>query len=221
MIKLNDGEVLEPLEGGLSIIADTRLYRYTSDSVRLADAVRATPKSKILDICSGGGIVALLLAARTDVAHIVGVEIQESLCDMAQRSAEYNNLTSRVQFLNMDLVGYNGECAYDIVTCNPPYYRLDSGEMRQTATADIARHEVCCKLADVVDTAYRALKFGGNCYIVHKCERMSELLTLLSNRGLEPKSMVLYSQPNKPCDSFVVRAKKGAKSGMEVIYSQL
>lgn len=211
---LLDGEILEDIDGDIKIIANPHLYRYTSDSIRLAKSVKATHKDKILDLCSGSGIVPLALASYTR-ASIDSLELQYPLFDMARRSVEMNSLNDRIQVFNGDLVGYTPTTTYDIVTCNPPYYKAKSGETRDTETADIARHEIKCTLSDVVNTAEKSLKFGGKLYLLHKCERLSEVLSELTRHKLEPKELILFTHAFKKVDTFIVIAKKGANVGLK------
>lgn len=215
-IQLRENEIIEELEGGIRIIANTVLYRYTSDSVRLAKAVRANRRDKILDLCSGGGVVALMLAHTTTAGRIIGIEIQPELNDMASRSVELNSLQDRVQMICGDLLGYDGGQQYDIVVCNPPYYKIASGSVRSARTCDVARHELRCTLNDIVAAYDKALKYGGVGYMVHKCERLSEVISAMTACGLEPKELTLYRSGDKPCDTFVLKVKKGACAGMTV-----
>lgn len=211
---LLNGEILEDIDGKIKIIANPQLYRYTSDSIRLAKSVKATPKDKILDLCSGSGIIPLALASYTR-ASIDSLELQYPLFDMARRSVEMNSLSDRIRVFNGDLVGYTPTTTYDIVTCNPPYYKSKSGETRETETADIARHEIKCTLSDVVNTAEKSLKFGGKLYLLHKCERLSEVLSELTRHKLEPKELLLFTHSFKTVDTFIVIAKKGANVGLK------
>lgn len=220
MISLNnnpyllDDEILEDIDDNIKIIANPNLYRYTSDSIRLAKSVSATRKDKILDLCSGSGIIPLALASYTN-AKIDSLELQDPLFDMARRSVEMNSLNDRIRVFQGDLVGYSPSVLYDIVTCNPPYYKAKSGDTRDTATADIARHELKCTLSDIVITAEKALKFGGKLYLLHKCERLSEVLSELTKHRLEPKELLLFTHAFKTVDTFIVIAKKGANVGLK------
>lgn len=211
---LLDSEILEDIDGNIKIIANPNLYRYTSDSIRLAKSVKATHKDRILDLCSGSGIIPLALASYTR-ANIDALEIQYPLFDMARRSVELNSLNDRIRVFNGDLVGYIPTTTYDIVTCNPPYFKTNCGEIRETETADIARHELKCTLSDVVITAEKSLKFGGKLYLLHKCERLSEVLSELTKYKLEPKELLLFTHAFKTVDTFIVIAKKGANVGLK------
>lgn len=209
-----EGEVIENIDDNIKIIANPNLYRYTSDSIRLAKSVIAGQKDRILDLCSGSGIIPLALASYTK-AKIDTLELQYPLFDMARRSVEMNFLADRIRVFHGDVVGYTPSATYDIVTCNPPYFKAKSGETRDAETADIARHELKCTLSDIVVTAEKSLKFGGKLYLLHKCERLSEVLTELSKHRLEPKELILFTHSFKTVDTFIVIAKKGANIGLK------
>lgn len=125
---LKEGERLDDLQlNGMSIISNPDLYCFTSDSVILANHVKCEGPLRIADLCTGGGIIAVLLAAKTKAREIIGIELQPNMADMANRSVILNNLYERVKILNADVKGIEktlgyGEC--DVVTCNPPYYKV-------------------------------------------------------------------------------------------------
>lgn len=213
------GEVLDDLEcQNMRIISHPDLYRFTSDSVRLANLVRGKFATKMLDLCSGGGIIPLLVAAKTRIDCIVGVEIQPELTAMAVRSADINHLSHRIKFLNADINTLSSTFtahSFDIITCNPPYYRVGSGESRLPISHAVARHEISVSIEQIISTAYQQLKYGGLLYIVHKCDRLAEVLSLLVSHRLQPKELYTYTPvAGRCCDTFIAVAKSNASSGM-------
>lgn len=212
------GERLDDLGDGISIISNKDLYCFTSDAVRLSNAVRGSKTMRLIDLCSGAGVIPLLVAKKTTIGTIIGVEIQHELADMASRSALLNNLSDRISILSADLRGIEeslGRGCFDIITCNPPYFKANSGVARLSPPIAMARHELTCTLEDIIKTAAGLLKYGGKLIMVHKCERMAEVFALLKQYKLEPKELTTY-QPtaNKPCDTFIVIAKSNASVGM-------
>ena len=137
---------------GLKLIQDTDLFCFGTDSVLLTDFVRVKSGAKVVDLCSGNGIIPVLLSAKTKAAKITGVEILEPSYNLAVKNAELNNLTDRVEFINADLknwqeyfkVGYA-----DVVTCNPPYMNGEWGFLSPTDQKAIARHEITINIDDV------------------------------------------------------------------------
>lgn len=219
-INLQENERLDDLEcNGMHILSNKNLYCFTSDAVMLANLVRANSSQNVIDLCSGSGIIALLISAKTRAKNIDCVEIQSSLADMCTRSIELNGLSERIKVINSNLVGIEAVLGSnnDIVVCNPPYYKLGSGATRVVEEVAMARHEITCTLEDIIKTSAKLLKFGGKLYMVHKCERLNEVLTLFTKYCLEPKELItIQTSISDECDTFIVIAKKGAKSGLKV-----
>lgn len=218
---LKEGERLDDLQlNGMAIISNPDLYCFTSDSVILANHVKCEGSVRIADLCTGGGIIAILLAAKTKAREIVGIELQPNMADMAERSVLLNNLSERVRILNADVKGIEntlGNGGYDIITCNPPYYKVGSGVTRECESVAIARHELQITAEEIILTASKLLKYGGKLYMIHKSERMAEIIVLLNRYSLEPKHISIISNANsKYSDTFIVEAKKGGKSGIKV-----
>ncbi len=218
---LMSGERLDDLEfKGMHIISHKDKYCFTSDSVMLANLVKAAKADTVVDLCTGGGIIAILIAAKTSAKRVIGVEIQSDMADMASRSVTMNNLSDRVNILNNDvidickIIGYG---SVDIVVCNPPYYKVSEGVARQNECIAIARHEILLPLEDMIKSASELVKFGGMFYMIHKSERLAEAIVLLSKYALQPK--ILYNittNGGNVCDTFIIVCKKGGKTGVKV-----
>ena len=218
---LQAGERLDGLQlDGRYIISNKDKYCFTSDSVMLANLVNANSKSKIVDLCCGGGIISILIALKTNCKKIIGVELQEDMADMATRSVLMNELQDIVEIINYDVKkitdvipkGYA-----DIVVCNPPYYKVNSGEIRENSSIAIARHEIALNLEQLAESTSKILKFGGLFYLVHKAERMAEVITTLSKYNLTPKNIYIITTNNSNiADTFIVTCKLGAKPGLIV-----
>jgi tRNA1(Val) A37 N6-methylase TrmN6 len=218
---LKEGERLDFLGiSNLAIIQNGLEYCFTSDSVILANAVTANGKSRVLDLCTGSGIIATIIAAKTSAKLIVGMEIQQGMASRALRSAELNGLTPRLTIINDDIKNWQRHFPhgfFDVVVCNPPYYRSTSGEKSLTDAISVARHEVAVTLNEVVETAEKNLKHGGRFYVIHKAERLAELMCSMSENGITPK-VLINIQPalNKQVDTVLLIGKKGASSGIVV-----
>ncbi len=218
---IHDGERLDDLEfNGMSIISHKEKYCFTSDSVMLANLVKAGCRDTVVDLCTGGGIIALLIAAKTNANKVYGIEIQQDMADMADRSVQLNNLTEKISIINADVIGISkllGHGSADIIVCNPPYYKTSEGVSRLNKCIAIARHEILLPLQEMIKSASELLKYGGAFYMVHKSERLAEAIVLLSKHTLEPK--ILYNittGTSDIADTFIVVCKKGAKTGIKV-----
>lgn len=219
-IKLAENEKWEDLGcGKLKILQSKDLYRFTSDSVILANMVKAKPSDTIVDLGTGSGIIAILLYNKSNAKKIVGLEIQKEMFEMAQKSVVENNIEDRVSILNMDIrnayKNLGNECA-NVVVCNPPYEK-DNQEPNANQVVRNCNLEINGTLNDFCLSAKRLLKYGGKFYMIIKAKRMSESLVLLTQNGLEPKQMFLNfrSKQDEP-DTVVIEAVKGGKVGMSV-----
>ncbi len=219
-VELKSNERIEDLGiNDLRIIQSPQGYCFSSDSVLLANFVQVGSKEEVVDLCSGSGIIGILLAAKTKAKRITLVELQERLYEMSLRSVALNNLEDRIVVINQDIKEVHKTLGFekvDVICCNPPYFKLSDGKTRDNPEVAVARHEVSLNLEEMLDSVNRLLKFGGRFYIVYTSDRLSELLVELSKRKLEPKKLLIISDRGKPSDSVLVMAKKGAERGIRV-----
>ena len=156
-IELNEGERIDDLERcGFKIIQNTKMFCFGMDAVLLSGFAYAKRGDRILDLCTGNGIIPILLAAKTEAERIVGIEIQKDAADLAKRSISANDLTDRVNILCEDIKEaeeYFQAGAFDVVTCNPPYMIDSHGIKNPDSPKAIARHEISCKFDDVARIA--------------------------------------------------------------------
>jgi len=187
------GETLETFfEGKLKIIQPRKGYRYSIDAVLLAGLTRFRPQDSVVDLGTGCGIIPLLLAFRKSVAHITGLEIQESLADIARRNVLLNELDQRIKILQVDLrkvefAMLNGPV--DLVMSNPPYGILARGRVNPFSEKAIARHELFGTLADVVQAAAKLLPRKGRLALIYPAKRLAGLLKEVSIGGFTPKQL--------------------------------
>ena len=228
-VMLNENERLDDLEyKGMRLIQDKNGYCFTSDAVLLAGLVRAGKNDVVVDFGCGNGVVALLVAGKTTAKSVVGIEMQEGAYKLAVRNVQLNAMQDRVRLVNDDIANADkvlGKESVSVVVCNPPYFEKNSGQKRISESVALSRHESTCSLDDIVAKASEVLKYGGKLWMIHKCERMAEVLTSMSNHNLEPKKVTLiYPKANKIPDTFVVEGKKSSAPGMKidsiVVYDQ-
>ena len=167
------------------------------DAVLLSGFVTVKRGEKVTDLCTGTGIIPLLLSAKTEASQIDGIEIQPEMADMARRSVMMNGLEDRVRIICGDLreAGAAGEReSRDVVTCNPPYMAAGSGIVNPEDVKALARHEVTCTLEDAVRETARLLRNGGRTAWVYRPNRLSELFACFRQYHLEPKRLKPGSQ---------------------------
>jgi len=224
VVRLFDDERLDHIvsDENLRIIQSPTIFSYSLDAVLLANfAYIPIAKGNILDICSGNGIIPLLLSCRTK-AKIMGLEIQERLVHMAKRSIELNHLENKISVIQGDLKERQPDLQqsfYDTVTCNPPYFsNLTKSNHNQSEYMTIARHEVCCTLEDVVRACKLYVKPGGKVAIVHRPERLVEIITLFRKYKLEPKRMqFVYPKKGKEANTLLIEAVRDGSVGLKVL----
>jgi len=215
---LNQNEVVEDLGDNFKIIQNKTMFCYGTDAAVLSDFIVAKPKDKLIDLCSGNGIIPILLCKKTRCADIVSLEIQKESCNLTERSIELNNLSERVKVVNGDLreVRKNFDCGFfDVVTCNPPYMPAGTGKTNLSESVNIARHEIMCTLEDVIVSAAYLAKSGGRFYMVHRAERLADIIHLMRLNNLQPKRMSFVSANHDSAPSLVlIEAQKDRKSGL-------
>jgi tRNA1(Val) A37 N6-methylase TrmN6 len=219
-MQLKENEVLEELYNDKKIIQNTQLYRFTSDSILLSRFARAKYRDNVADFCAGSGIVGLHFAClNPHISTLTLFEMQKELSDMSARTVEYNSFKN-VNVVNCRLqdIGREYDDKFSAILCNPPYETAGFDNLSYEKA--ICRKEITITLAEIIDIAYKKLKFGGRLAIINRADRVAELIYLLKNRGLEPKKMqfVCGAQGAKPY-LVMVEAGKGAKQGIEVLPS--
>ncbi|WP_199794882.1 tRNA1(Val) (adenine(37)-N6)-methyltransferase [Paenibacillus faecalis] len=173
----------------LGIIQSDEVFSFSMDAVLLARFANIPRKGRILDMCTGNGVIPLLLSTRTN-ALIEGIEIQPRLADMARRSVALNHLQERIQIQEGDLRELHlktGHGIYDAITVNPPYIPLNGSDIKLNRHQAIARHEIHCTLEEVIQSGARLVRPGGKLFMVHKPQRLAEIISLMQKYRLEPK----------------------------------
>lgn len=214
-------EVINDLLGyeGLKIIQDTEKFNFSLDSTLLAEFVSVNPQDKkILDIGCGNGFIPLFLTLKTN-AIIEGIEIQEELVDSARRSVKLNDLESQIYITHDDVRGYHkkvGVSKYDVITCNPPFFPyLETSRTNKNDYLTIARHELTLNLDSLLDAVKKLLKDNGTFAIVHRTERLIDILEYFRKYGIEPKRIKFVYPKKTSTESLLVliEGKKSTKKG--------
>ena len=220
-MKLLKYERLDDLKrDGLFIIQDTRGFCFGTDAVLLSDFASVSKNDLVLDLCTGNGIIPLLIHARCKTARICAIEILKEVADMAKRSIEFNNIDC-IDIVNGDLkesakiFGYE---KFDVVTCNPPYEKTGAGAESPTDIKAAARHELFCTLDDVIKNSCDVLKFGGKLCMVHRANRLADVLCTMRKYSLEPKRLRLVApSEGKEPNLFLIEGAKGGGAFMRIM----
>ena len=183
MVTLKENERIDDLQRNhYRIIQDPGRFCFGMDAVLLSGFAFAKEGDRVLDLGTGTGIIPILMEAKTDAAHLTGLEIQADSADMARRSVRLNHLEEKIEIITGDIkeaVSLFGAASFDVVTCNPPYMTEHHGLTNPEAPKAIARHELLCTLEDVISQAAKLLRPGGNFFMVHRPFRLVDILVLL------------------------------------------
>lgn len=210
---LRADETLDDLQlKGIHVIQKKHAFRFGVDAVLLANFAKVKKNSKVVDLCTGTGIIPFILAGKTNASDIIGVEIQEEFVDMANRSILYNNLEDTIKFINGDLKDIElikTIDKVDIVTVNPPYKLQNSGLISLNDKEAIARHEICCTLEDVIIACRILMKNNGRMYMVHRPDRLADILCTMRKHRIEPKRIrMVHPSVNKAPNIVLIEGQR-------------
>ncbi|MBR7164537.1 MAG: methyltransferase [Clostridia bacterium] len=219
-VALNDGETVEDLGDGFRIIQGSDEFRFGTDAVKLSDFAVLHSGDRVMDLCTGTGIIPILLHKKQPTVSVVGLEIQQQMAAMAQRSVKLNDLTDKIKIVQGDVKRirdlYPAE-SFQVVTCNPPYMKNNTGKQNQKESITIERHELLCDLSDCVEAASYLLPSGGRFYMVHRPERLADIMAVMRTKNVEPKRLTLFaSAKGKPPRLLVVEGQKNRSNGLIV-----
>ena len=217
-----ENESLEDLQcGGLFLIQKKDGFRFGTDAVLLSDFAKNINSKKTLDLCTGTGIIPMLLSAKTKTPEIYGLEIQQDIADMAKRSVIHNKLEERVEIKQGDLknaLSYYQASSFGLVTCNPPYMKPGAAVLNENDNKIISRHEVMCTLEDVIRVSSKLLKQGGHLAMVHRPNRLVDVLTLMRKYFIEPKNIrFVHSSKDKSPILFLVDGMLRANGDIKIL----
>jgi tRNA1(Val) A37 N6-methylase TrmN6 len=222
MVNLKGDERLDYLLAeNLRIIQSPSVFAFSLDAVLLARFVYVPiQKGKLIDLCSGNGVIPLFLSTRTK-GSVIGVEIQERLYNMAVRSIHYNQLEERLTMVHGDIKEIHKQLGYgkfDVVTCNPPYFPTPAKkEINENEHLAIARHEILCTLEDAIKASSQLVRQGGKVAFVHRPGRLIDIIELMRKYRLEPKRIqFVYPKLGKEANTVLVEAIKDGNPDLKI-----
>ena len=206
----------------LKIYQNTEMLKFSLDSVLLANFVTINPSTKkILDIGTGNAIIPLILSTKTK-SNITGIEIQDEVATLALKSVKINKLEQQINIINDDVNEYASKSEteiYDIITCNPPFFKLnDNSILNESKYKQIARHEINLNLEKLIKVSKKLLKNNGKLAIVHRPERLLEIIENMKQNNIEPKRICfIYPKINSESNMLLIEGIKNGKSGIKIL----
>lgn len=216
-IELKENERIDDLEfKNLKIIQNTNGFCFGIDAVLLSDYAKNIKKdAKVLDLGTGTGIISILLCEKTKLSKIIGVEVQQEVADMAKRSAKLNNLEDKFEIINENIINLDKiyeRNSFDVIVTNPPYKKENTGILNEEEKKLISRHEILAKLEDYIKISNKLLKDKGEFYMVHRPERLVEIMSYMRQYKIEPKEIrFVCSHNNEPPKLVLIKGVKNAK----------
>lgn len=204
----------------LKIIQNSKWFSFSLDSVLLANFVKVRNNIKIIDFCTGNAPIPLFLSIKTK-SKIIGVEVQKPVYELAVKNIKLNNLEKQIQIINEDInylyTNYNSD-TFDLITCNPPYFKLNEGsKINENDIKAVARHEIKLKLEDVFRVARKLLKNNGKIVIIHRTDRLIDIINYMQKYNIEPKRIkLIYPFNNSESNLVLVEGSKDGKKGLKI-----
>jgi len=216
-IIINQDETIDEYDN-LKVIQKTHGFRFSLDAVTLANFATIKKKDKVIDLGTGNGIISLLIASKAE--HITAIEIQPEMIDLAQRNVILNGLSDKIDVMEGDIRLVKElfpPSQYDVVITNPPYRVIGSGRINPNDLKALARHEIKCTLEDVLAASFYLLKNRGRLAIVHRPDRLVELMVGCRQHKLEPKRIQFFHVNKMEASLVLVEAIKNGKPNLEVL----
>lgn len=218
---LKENERIDDLEfKDLKIIQNKDGFCFGIDSILLTDFAKNIKQNlNIIDLGTGTGIIPILLYGKTKNNKFVGVEIQEEVADMANRSIKLNSLENEIEILNMNILDLTKKYkrgSFDVVTTNPPYKKLNTGIVNENNKKLISRHEITASLEDFIKISSYLLKDLGEFYMVNRPDRLVDIFELMRKYKIEPKKIkFVYPNKNKKTNLILIKGVKNGKQFLE------
>ena len=206
----------------LKIIQDTEMFNFSLDSVLLPNFVTISSNVKnILDIGTGNAPVPLILSTKTK-ANIIGVELQREVFELAVETIRINNLEKQIKIINEDInrikeIFKNNQ--FELITCNPPFFKVKrDSNLNKNDYKTVARHEVKLNLNQICEISRKLLKEGGSLALVHRPERLAEIITIMQANKIEPKRVqFVYPKSHKNANIVLIEGTKNGKPGIKIL----
>lgn len=204
----------------IKIVQNSNWFSFSLDSVLLANFAHVNNKMKIMDFCCGNAPIPLILSTKTK-AQITGVELQKEVFLLANKSIKLNNKEKQIKIINEDVKELNNiyeTDSFDLITCNPPYFKYkNKSNINLNNTKALARHELSLTLEDVFKAAKKLLKNNGKLVMVHRTERLIDIICLMRKYNLEPKRIkFIQSFSDSNSNLFLIEASKNGNAGLKI-----
>lgn len=182
----NNNYKLDYLSKGSPIFQVQDKYTFTSDSIHLAHMVKEEKIETLFDLCAGSGVVGLEVAEMKQVGNLYLVELQKELALCAKETVKLTKTKTKIEVINKSITDLEEYFSLaDVIVCNPPYFKVGSGEVNKNISRAMARHEITLTLEDIIKVSHKLLKETGKLYLIHIASRENEIMKLIKNHNFE------------------------------------
>jgi tRNA1Val (adenine37-N6)-methyltransferase len=221
-IEVHENERIDDLQyKGLKLIQKKDGFCFGVDAVLLANFADIKKNDAVIDLGTGTGIISILLAKKTEALTITGLEIQQEMAEMADRSVRLNSLEDKVKIICGDIkdsVQNFGPSKFNTVISNPPYMNRGGGLVNPSDLKAVSRHEILCTLEDVIKASSRLLVTGGQFAMIHRPERLVDIVCLMRSYGIEPKYIrFVHPSPYKKANLILIKGTRGGKPQLKMM----
>ena len=205
---------------GIKILQSQSGYKFNLDSILLAEFVKFKPESKILDLCSGNAVIPLILSTKNNKLNIDSVEIQKDKYELAKKNISINNLNNRINTINIDLKEYTKFNYYDVVICNPPYYKWN--ENIKNTSDSISKYEIKTSIEEIIKYSKKFLNPKGNLFLIYRVERLGELVFISKkyNFGIQNITFLITSRRSS-AKLFLINLSKLKKDNIKIEFKNI
>ena len=221
-MKIEKNERIDDLQiKYFKIIQNKDYFCFGIDSILLSDFSKDIKRGSIVaDLGCGNGIIPILLCAKTEAKKIIGIEKQEESANLAIKNIKLNDLAKRIEIINDDILNiskYLKANSIDVIVSNPPYKKENTGLKNENKNKYIARHETTGKLYDFIKISSYLLKDNGKLFMVHRTERLTDIISTLRENRIEPKKIrFVFSNLNSESKMFLIEGRKNGKSFLKI-----
>jgi tRNA1Val (adenine37-N6)-methyltransferase len=214
-----DESIDEFMDGRLKLIQFRTGYRFSIDAVLLAQFVSIKKGDKVMDLGTGCGIIPLVLFLTRPVGYVFGLEIQEGLALQTNRNALLNGFNLKMGVIRADIRRPPlTPASVDVVVCNPPYRKKESGRINPDQQRAIARHEILASLDDILNASRHILRSKGRLAMIYPAERLADLMVKMRQYGMEPKRVrIIYPGLESEAKLAMVEATLGGRRGLTIL----
>lgn len=223
-VNINENERIDDLQcNGYKIIQNKDGFCFGIDSVLLSEFAKdIKPGNRVVDLGTGSGVLGFLLLGKKNVGNIIGIEIQKEVAEMANKSIKLNDAEEKFKIINDNIKNVISQkliekSTVDIIVTNPPYKPINTGIINDNTKKLISRHEISATLEDFIEVSEYLLRDKGILYMVHKPERLVDIVYILRKNKLEPKELrLIYPSKDKDANLVLIKAVKGGNSFLKV-----